>query len=347
MKKWAFGVLSFILFLSIAKYLYTNHNQIAPTVKAKPILVQSTHVKEQSVPLAIKTTATAVNLHEIHLTPEIAGVITKLHFTEGQKVNQGDELISLDTNILQNDLMAANAKLKLSELNYKRIKALFNKKLSSLKSLDEANADFREKQSNVLTIKSKINKMTLKAPYSGIIGQSLVSPGEYVTIGQKLVPLVSKDKLRIQYHVFEKYLPLLKLKQKVTVESNIYPNKKFTAYVSYIDSSLDKDTRTVFVEAQLDNANNALSAGLYLHITHELSVKQHFVLVPEESLIPSLSGYSLFTIKDDHAEMKPVTVGKHYQHQVAILKGLKSSDEIVIRGQHHLTNGSLIKRIKS
>src|SRR3546814_3856435 len=104
-------------------------------------------------------------------------------------------------------------------------------------------------------------------------------------IGQPLVHLVANQKLRVEYNLPERYLPKLRLGQKVSVRSDAFPNKTYTGIVNYVAPAIDKETRTIAVEALIDNVERLLSTGLFVRVSHQFGEKKKRLLVPEESLI--------------------------------------------------------------
>lgn len=180
----------------------------------------------------------------------------------------------------------------------------------------------------------------MRAPFTGTLGSRQVSIGQYVRVGQPLVRLVANQKLRVEYTLPERYLPSVQVGQQVTIVSDAYPNQIYKGYVNYIDPAIDKETRTIAIEALIDNSNNLLSAGLFVRVNHEFDNKRKRLLVPEESLIPTISGQKIFVLRNDKAVAVRVKTGAHHGAMTEINSGLSVDDIVIVRGQHKLREGS-------
>ncbi|ASQ46842.1 efflux RND transporter periplasmic adaptor subunit [Legionella clemsonensis] len=232
--------------------------------------------------------------------------------------------------------------MALSKTNYERTRELANKKLASEQALDQALANLQEKQNTVKAKKAQLEKLSLRAPFTGTLGSRQVSVGQYVRVGQPLVRLIANQKLRVEYTLPERYLPRVQEGQQVTIVSDAYPKQIYRGYVNYIDPAVDKETRTIAIEALIDNTNNLLSAGLFVRVNHEFANKRKRLLVPEESLIPTINGQKIFVLRNDKAVAVRVKTGAHHGAMTEVNSGLSVDDIVIVRGQHKLREGSLV-----
>jgi membrane fusion protein (multidrug efflux system) len=341
----SFSVLGLTCLLGLVYYFYPKNNLTALT--PLPTEVKTAFVVLKDAPDIIKATANTLNMDQVDISPETAGTIKAIQFKAGQLVKKGQVLIDLDDETYQKDADSAKAALSLSRLNYQRTLSLSKKQLSSVQSVDEAKVDLQNKE-NALKVKTNaLNKMHLKAPFSGRITEKNISPGAYVAPGQSLLTLIDNQTLKIQYRVPARFLPELKQNQTVTLRTSLYPEKTFEAYVTYISPNIEPDTRTLLVEAQFDNHEQKLRSGVFLTINHMLGNTHLRRLVPEESLIPTITGEKIYVVKGNKAKSVNVKTGQHINGLVEITEGLKDKDEIVFRGQHKLHDGSLIKRTQA
>lgn len=299
--------------------------------------------KERLINQQIESLGTLINRDEIDVTSEIAGKIAKISFKPGARVKKGNVLIQLDNRIYASELKAAIAKLKLSEINYQRTKQLSARRISSAQELDQALADYQDKQNDVSVKQAQLNKLTLTAPFDGVLGEKRVSLGQFVNVGQKLVTLTANDKLKIEYRVPERYLASLKLGQQVIISSDAYPGSEFKGQVDFISPNIDKSSRSIQVEALIDNSTHKLAAGLFVKVTHLINKKQKVIIVPEESLKATIQGQQVAVIKDNHVSLQTVEIGRHRRGYVEIIAGLKPQTLLVKRGIEKLKEGSLVE----
>lgn len=336
--------LSLLILALISGLSYQRlHNSPVREKQAQtPIVVESTQVKEGAYSERFETLGNLSTLDSTDLSSEIAGHIEAIHFHSGQQVKKGQVLIQLDDTIYQSELNSAEASLKLSEMNFKRTNQLAKRRLSSEQALDQAQADLKEKQYLVKVKQAQFEKTRIRAPFSGRLGARKISLGQYITVGQPLVHLVANQRMRVEYQIPERYLSKLQMGQKVLLLSEAFPEKPFQGVLSYIDPAIDKDTRTVAVEAIVDNKSDQLYSGLFVKITHLFGDKKERLLIPEESVIPGLNKQKVFIIENDHARLVQISIGEHHADMVEVIKGLDKNERVIIRGQHKLKDGSKI-----
>lgn len=323
-------------------FLFPHKKISSRIIDAKPITVETATITQKLLADRFETIGSLASTDNIDISSELAGQIAAIHFKPGTYVKKGTLLIQLDPTVLKSDLASAKANLALSETSYDRTRELAKRQLASEQALDQALASLREKQNDVKAKQAQLEKLSLRAPFSGTLGRRQVSMGQYVKVGQPLVRLVANQKLRVEYSLPERYLPRLQPGQEVLVIANAFPDKLYKGVVNYIDPTVDKETRTIAMEAVIDNSEHLLSAGLFVRVNHQFGEKRKRLLVPEESLIPTLNGQKIFVLRHERAVAVSVKIGIHHQSMTEICSGLKPKDIIIVRGQHKLREGSRV-----
>lgn len=340
----AFSVLTIIgLVISAGVFYLVTNNDKAPPPKAIATLVEVSPVEETMTQTSLNALGNTESIDRVDISPEISGQIAKIYFTAGSYVNKGTPLIELNNSLYKSELKVARSNCKLSEINLVRTETLNKKNLSSNQMLDNARAELEEKKSALKAKQDALDKTLLKAPFSGTLGEKKVSPGQYVRIGEALVSLNATDKLKVKYNLAENELANIHLGQAVLIKSNAYPNTTFKGHVSFISPVSNQATHMLALEAEIDNPNNALLSGLFVEVSQTLNNKTPSLLIPEEAILPTIEGQSVFVAKDNKAYLTPVTISEHKNGKVVISLGLNKSDLIVTRGQHKLKDRAHIK----
>jgi membrane fusion protein (multidrug efflux system) len=337
-------LLSTLIIFTTLSYIFASHHKVTTqnTPEIKAITVETAPVTEKILAEKFETIGSLASTDNIDISSELAGQIAAIHFTPGAYVKKGTLLIQLDDTVLKSELASAKANLTLSETNYIRTKELAKRSIASEQALDKTLADLQEKENTVKVKQAQLEKLSLRAPFSGTLGSRQVSAGQYVKIGQPLLHLVANQKLRVEYNLPERYLPKLHLGQKVSVRSDAFPNKTYVGIVNYVAPAIDKETRTIAVEALIDNVERLLSTGLFVRVSHQFGEKKKRLLVPEESLIPTINGQKIFVLRGKKAVAVRVKTGAHHAAMTEICSGLNPEDIIIIRGQHKLKEGSRV-----
>ncbi len=306
----------------------------------QPIFVEISSIKEANFADEFETIGSLNSLDSIHISSELAGQIASIHFKPGSVVQKGTLLIQLDNTVLKSQLATAKANLILSESVYQRNQELAKRKLASEQALDKALADLKEKQNIVKAKEAQLFKLSLRAPFTGTLGSRKISVGQYVKVGQPLVSLIAIQKLKVEYTLPENLIAHIRQGQKVQVISDAFPGQIYQGLVNYIAPNVDKETRTIAVEALIDNRQNRLSPGLFVRVKHQLDEPKKRFLIPEESVIPTISGQKVFIFDKGKAIAKRVKVGSHDGDMIEVREGLKPTDLVIIRGQHKLKEGA-------
>lgn len=336
-------LLPLVTFLFLGYVVFIPRHKLHERVtEPKPVAVETAPVTEKILADEFETIGSLASMDNIDISSELSGQIAAIYFKPGTLVKKGTLLIQLDATVLKSELASAEANLALSKTNYERTRELANKKLASEQALDQALANLQEKQNTVKAKKAQLEKLSLRAPFTGTLGSRQVSVGQYVRVGQPLVRLIANQKLRVEYTLPERYLPRVQEGQQVTIVSDAYPKQIYRGYVNYIDPAVDKETRTIAIEALIDNTNNLLSAGLFVRVNHEFANKRKRLLVPEESLIPTINGQKIFVLRNDKAVAVRVKTGAHHGAMTEVNSGLSVDDIVIVRGQHKLREGSLV-----
>lgn len=317
-----------------------SHQEKKPSLKPSITQVETSKVSEAFFADEFTTLGSLSSSDNIEISSELAGQIASIHFTPGAFVRKGVLLIQLDDTVLKSELASAEANFLLSQANFKRINELGKRKLISEQAMDQALADLKEKENTVKARRAQLKKLSLNAPFSGTLGSKQVSVGQYVKVGQALVSLIANKQLRVEYSLPERLISQVKLDQTVHIYSDAYPEYTFTGKVNYIAPAVDQDTRTIAVEALIDNPDNLLSAGLFVRVSHQLGNVKRRLLIPEESLIPTINGQKVFVLQGTKAVTLQVKIGAHHHDMAEICQGLTADDIVIIRGQHKLKEGS-------
>ena len=179
---------------------------------------------------------------DVKISAEVGGYVTKVAFADGQAVKKGDLLFQLDNAKEQADLLSMQAAYEGAKNKYSRMQNLLKLHYASEQDIDVAHADLQAKLAAVKTAQDNVNKKAITAPFDGVVGARTVSEGDFVTTGQKLVELVDRSLLKVDYSVPEKYWQEVKLDQPVAVTTSDSSGGAFAGKVVYISPAIDPQT---------------------------------------------------------------------------------------------------------
>jgi len=316
---------------------------------AMPVIVAN--VLQKDAPQVVQVFASLYAENDAKISSEISGNIAKVSFKAGDWVPVGTVLMNIDSRTQEAKLQQAQADAELSKVELDRAQNLYHRGAQSKQELDKAQATFKAQQAAVAIAKADVDKTIIIAPFSGRLGAKTLSIGDYVSPGTFLLEIVDKKHLKIQYTVPERYLPDLAVGQMVQIKSIAFPNDVFAGVVDFVSPFVDKDTRTVQVEALVPNEDERLSPGLSASVVHSMGVDPKALVIPEEALVPSIEGLTVFRVVNDEknqtarVQKVSVEVGSRYQGLAQIRSGLEATDQVVTQGQQKLRDGAMIKII--
>ncbi|MEF8824320.1 MAG: efflux RND transporter periplasmic adaptor subunit [Desulfohalobiaceae bacterium] len=336
---------------------------IALLLAASPALGQEECVKaeldkvrQKDLPVILNGIGTLQALQEVTVKSEIGGSVQKVHFRDGQRVEEGDLLVSLDAAKLRKRLQArkaglseAEARMKNARRSYKRQQNLFDKGVGSEQTRDEALTAFAAGQAQVDRLEAEIEEIEenlldtrIRAPFGGILGESLVESGDVVQAGTPLVPLTRNDELEVAFTVSEKHITRVNKGQKVSLTMPGYPERSFSGKITFLNPVIDRGTRSLRMKANVENSQGRLLPGGFASVRLTIDQLENATVIPEEALIPTRKGYMVFTVQNGTAQARDVRIGLRKPGIVEIREGIKPGETVISTGHISVQDGSRI-----
>ncbi len=275
------------------------------------------------------------------LRPEVAGRIAAINFREGQVVKRGQTLVALDASVNRAEVDQMRAQLDLAESNLKRTDELARGNFVSASARDEAASRMRVAEATLALAQAKLSKMTLTAPFDGVVGIRNVSVGDYVKDGADLVNVEDIRSVKIDFRLPERYQPQLAVGQQVDVTTDALPGKRFAATIAAIDPLIDTNGRSVSIRARAANPTQALRPGMFARVRVVFAEKSGAILVPEEAIVPSGSDFYIYRVIDGAARRTRVKIGARRDAKVELLEGAKAGDVVIVAGQLKLIRDAM------
>ncbi|HEX7775637.1 MAG TPA: efflux RND transporter periplasmic adaptor subunit [Parvibaculum sp.] len=324
-----------------------------------PAAVETVAAAKRDVPVTIAALGTLEADQSIVVSPEIDGIVTSIDFTDGQRLKQGDTIITLDSGSLKARLMQTQARLTLTRANYDRASRLRKQGSGTERALDEALNDMRSAEADLASAQADLDKATIKAAFSGTVGLRQVSLGQYMKAGSPVATLADIDHLRIDFRVSEVFLTRIGKDQEVSVSIDALPGETFKGKITAIDPVVDVSGRALSVRAVLPNEGGKLRPGLFGRVNIVTQTRSSVVL-PEAAIVPQQTGgKAVYVVVDDkpapdagkdaplgqHSELRLVTIGERLPGEVEILSGIEPGDVVVTAGQLKLREGAAVSPV--
>ncbi|CAM3970914.1 efflux RND transporter periplasmic adaptor subunit [Pseudomonas wadenswilerensis] len=285
---------------------------------------------------------------QVLVSAEIGGRVTRINFVSGQKVRRGDVLITLNDAPEQAERIRLQAQLHNAQINHRRVRELVAENAATQEQLDNALAARDMASGELAHTEAVIAQKTIRAPFDGVLGIRKVNEGQYLNVGDAIVSLIDTRTLYVNFSLDEQLSIHLKPGQPVEVLLDAYPERTFPARITAIDPLIGR-SRTVQVQATLDNADALLKAGMYASVKVADPQVAEILSVPETAVTYTAYGDTVFLARHDEQQQAlvvqrvPVKIGERQDGRVIILEGLDEADQVVTSGQLKLSDGVAVE----
>jgi RND family efflux transporter MFP subunit len=268
----------------------------------------------------------------------------------------------LDVNAVP-EVQNAKAAFELAESEFARIRSLLDQKVVSQSEYDQRRAQMeaarqlyevakngaaqqyqslQAARARVVLARKALADTVVRAPFTGLVAERLVSVGDYVTRGMKVAVVVRINPLRAQLTVPEQFISAVAVGQPIAFEVDAYPGRQFAATIRYVSPTLQADRRALTVEAAVPNPNNELKPGLFATAKVQQSKPTPAILVPATAVRASAGASRVYVVKGDYVEERVVTVGQSVDQSVEVTSGLAVGERVATANINQLTDGSPI-----
>lgn len=323
----------------------------AASFQPPPEAVTSITAKSEHWPATMDVIGTMEAVQGVTVSADLPGVVAKINFESGQFVKQGDILVELDTRQEVSQLAALEAQRDLAKINFDRSQELSKQGVISRQDYDRAIADHKQTEANVAETKATIERKTIRAPFSGVLGIRKVNLGQYLAAGAPIVPLQALNPIYVDFGVPQQEQAKVRTGSTLKVISEDLGGREFTGRVTALDSLVDQTTRNIQVQATLPNPDGKLKPGMFVQVQFGVGAARDVVTLPASAISYAPYGDSVFVITDMKdpkgqsyrgVRQQFVKVDGSRGDQVAVVSGVKPGDEVVTSGVFKLRNGAAV-----
>ena len=288
---------------------------------------------------AIAATGEVEAVQSIELRPEVEGRLVDILVHEGTEVDKGTPLFRIDDAELKAQIERATAERDLARQALDRTRNLLAQNASSAADLERAQATARSSEAEVQLLSVRLERSTVRAPFAGVVGERLVSLGDYVTTSTPLVTLQSVNPQRAAFTVPERHARALKKGQRVSFRVAALPGESFTGTVDFIDPVVQLPARTILVKALVPNGRRTLQPGMFIEARLATEVRPNAVVVPEDAILPLSGANFVWVVRDGKAIRRQVGLGVRSPGFVEVTSGVDAGEQVVVAGQERLSEG--------
>jgi len=340
----------------------------APPAAPPPVSVNITTVTKNPAVYYDQYPATVVPLNQVDIRPQVSGYITGIFFKDGDRVQKGQKLYSIDQQTYEANYQQALANVEVQKTNLVKAQKdaeryhYLDKQDAVAKQLvdyadaayDAAKKQVEAAQDNVTSVQTSLKYSTIYAPFDGTIGISQVKIGTAVLAGSQVLNTVSQDDpMAVDVEVDQKQIPRFTSlmqnhnEEKDSVFMLLLPDGSqypVPGHIYLIDRSVDPTTSTIKTRLVFNNSQNLLRAGITTNVKIKNNGGVSAIMIPYKAVTEQMGEYFVFAIiPGNKVTQRKVALGPHIYDKVVVLNGLAEGDQIVTDGVQKLRDSTMIQ----
>ena len=327
-----------------------------------PVPVTLARADRRDVPLVLEATGTVEPVQTARVSPQVSGLVTRVAFREGQDVQQGQVLFTIDPRPFQAALAQAEGALARDQADWaaaqrdvERFSALAEKEYVTAQQLDQSRAratglaaTLRADSGAVERARLDLQYATVRAPIGGRTGSLLVREGNLVQ-ANGTTPLVVINQLApilVRFTLPADQLAAVRARAGSSLPVAAQPVGDTTAAqgeMVFLDNAVDSLTGTIALKARFANRDGHLWPGALVRVRLQLDVDRQALVVPATAVVPSQQGDVVFVAGDDNrAHVRPVRVRRTTDSLAVLDEGVEPGMRVITDGQVRLAEGARI-----
>ena len=290
------------------------------------------------------------------------GYLKHWYFDIGAHVRKGELLAQIETPELDQqlrqaraDLTTAEANTKLAKITARRTANLLRTQSVSTQERDNAAGAYAADQAIVASRQADVARLEelqsyekIYAPFDGVITARKTDVGDLINAGagtpnSELFHMEAIETLRIYVAVPEVYAPRIHVGAKPTVTLEEYPGEVFHGTLVRTNNAINRASRTLLVEVDVDNADDRLLPGAYTFVNFTLAGRRETVTIPANTLLFRSEGLRVGVVRKGKAELVPIMIGRDYGDKVEVISGLSHTDQVILNPSDSLISGTKVR----
>ena len=294
------------------------------------------------------------------------GYLKRWYFDIGARVQKGQLLAEIDTPEIDQQLDQARAELKTAQANEQlaaitaaRWQNLLKTNSVSKQETVQAVSDLSAKQATVDSMTANVHRLEqlqsfeqVYAPFSGVVTARNTDIGALINAGaggqpQELFHMAAVDRLRVYVALPEVDLRAAQDGAKATLTLDEFPGQTFEGIIVRNSDSINLASRTLNVEVDVNNPGDRIKTGAYAFVHLKLpdnsSHAAESLVIPANTLLFRSEGLRVGVVRDNQAQLVPITIGRDYGSSVEVVAGLNPTDQIIVNPSDSLTTGTAVQ----
>jgi RND family efflux transporter MFP subunit len=309
---------------------------------------QPTVVSEAVVTAVINDRLSAIGtgraLNSVIVTPFSAGRLTEILVPSGSRVAAGDVIARLDAEAEEIAADRARIALEDAQSRLERVRALRNTNTSTAVQVTEAELAVGNARLALREAELALDRRIVRAPIAGIVGILPITPGNYVSTTTEIATIDDRSTILVDFWVPERFASAISVGSPLSAMSIARGSETFEGRVSAIDNRIDPNSRTLRIQAGIDNPTDSLRAGMSFQVAMQFPGDSYPAVNPL-AIQWSTEGAFVWAVRDGNAVRVPVRIVQRNTDSVLVDGDLPAGTQVVIEGVHELREGGGVRTI--
>ena len=310
---------------------------------------------------------------EVTIVPKTPGKVAQLNVKVGTDVKAGTLLFAMEAKDIQKQVDQARISISSAKANYARVEEQVENSRANLertrqlyeqgavpltqyeqallaasdKPLDGARIQIEQAELAYQQAVESVKDTAVSSPISGTVVAVNIEVGEMASSAQPAVVVADLSRLNVKIDVPENMVNEVKVGQEVAIYVNAVSDSSFKGKVETISPTADSRTNLYGVEIYIDNKEQKIKPGMFGKIQLNTRVKENVIAVKGEAIIQRGEKAFVYIVENNQAVEKEVVKGLDTGAYIEILQGLGKGEQVIVKGQHYVENGSIVKVVRS
>ena len=368
-RKSQFLTLCFALFFTLSACSTDKKDAEQAPQAPPPLPVETVTVQKEAVPIWLEYTGKTEATQRIEVRARVSGILEKILFEDGDYVEKGQQLFSIEKTTYQAALDQAlalveqdRASLKLAVTDVKRYRPLVRKDLAPQATLDqyvaradELRARIKSDQAAVREAKLRLSYTDVRAPSPGRIGRRQVDIGNIVGYGEQtlLTTIIFDDPMYAYFNPSEEEFQVMRQHKSVDIMlanirvpdtlAHLVKREAYKGKVDFGDNRVDRMTGTITMRAIVGNSEHDLLEGTFVYVDVFVTDKAKLIMIPPGVVLEDQQGSFLYIVNSDN-KAKRVNIKRGFESRfyVQITDGLQDGEKVIISGLQKVSEGRAV-----
>lgn len=335
--------LGFMLLFSVA-CSSPSYSQTTNEKKDKPgTPIETEKVTTGAISASYQGTASLESEAEAVVVARIGGIVDQILVEEAQMVKKDQPLAKLEEEQYKLEMNQAEALLNKLRNEFQRKESLYKNKVISSDAYEQSKYELESQKSNTELARLRWRFTTIRAPFSGVVGERLIKAGNMIQANQPAFRVTSLDFLQAILHIPEREINKLKKNQPALIRADALPDMEFTGYVLRISPVVSPGAGVFKVTVAVKDPSGQLKPGMFTRVEILRDTHENALLLPKNTILQEDSQSWVFLVKGKKAVKVKVDTGYKNKSHVEILSGLKAGDQVAATGLAALKDGADIQ----